>query len=209
MNIIEALNFRHAVKGFDSNKKVSDQDFAILLEALRLSPSSFGLQPWKFVVVKNPETRAQLKEHAWGQTQVTDASHLIVLCRLTEMTPEYIESFIQFTAKERGMDPAALEEYKNMMLGFIKNKTPEQIDAWMGEQVYIALGVLLTACATMSIEACPMEGFDSKAFDEILKLNEKGLKSTVVCAIGYHSEGDYLAKAKKVRFPMNEVVVEM
>ncbi len=209
MNIIEALNWRHAVKGFDAKKKLDEKDFEEILESLRLSPSSFGLQPWKFVVVKNEQLREKLRPNAWNQPQTTDASHFIVLCSLKEMKEEFVERYLKYITEIRKVNLSTLDDYKALILGFLKNQSKEQISAWMENQIYIALGVLLAACALKGIETCPMEGFDRNKFDEILELDKYDIKSVVCCAIGYHSESDYLANAKKVRFPKNELVVEI
>lgn len=209
MEFLSKLNWRYATKGFDPAKKLSAEQFEELLEALRLAPSSFGLQPWKFVVVENAELREKLKAAAWNQPQVTDASHLIVLCRQEKVGQAEIDHFIQTTATERGQAPADLDAYKKMMEGAVLNMDAARQATWAGEQVYLALGVLLSACASADIDASPMEGFDSAQYDQILDLPGKGLRSVVICAVGYRSEDDKYASAKKIRYPKDEIIIRL
>lgn len=205
-DIIKKLEWRYATKDFDTNKKVSEDDMHTLLESARLAPSSYGLQPWKFVVVENPEIREKLKEAAWNQDQITNASHLVVLCRLMALDESHVEKHVNKTAELRAVSLEELSGYKNMMIGDIKNRTKEGLESWMAKQVYIALGFMLHTAAQMHIDTCPMEGFDPKKFDEILELEKLGVNSVVLCAIGYRKEGDKLAAATKARFHKEEVV---
>ncbi len=206
MDLIQQLNWRYATKGYDASKKLSTEQVATLKEVLRLSPSSYGLQPYKFVHVKNPELRAKLKEVSWGQSQVTDASDLFVLCRIDKMDEAYINKFIELTAKTRGQDVASLAGFKQMLMG-PAGQSDEMFAVWAAKQVYLALGNLLTSCALLEIDATPMEGFDPAKYDEILDLPAKGLHSVVVCAVGTRSPEDKYATEKKVRFPMEELFV--
>lgn len=203
----QSLQWRYATKKFDSKKEISKETLDELLEVLRLSPSSFGLQPWKFIVVKDAALREELRKSAWDQPQITDASHLIVLCAKTSLDEGYIKEFIARTAKANGISVESLKDYQDMMLGFVKNQTPEQTAVWMSRQVYIALGLLLGECAARKIDACPMEGFDPQKFDELLKLKSQGLHATVLCAVGYRAVDDAYASHVKVRFTESEVVV--
>ncbi len=205
----DSLLWRYATKAFDPSKAISEQELDSQLEALRLSPSSFGLQPWTFIVVKNPALRARIREVAWGQSQVTDASHLIVLCARRTIDAAYVKAFVDFIASERAMPRAQLEEYESMMTGFIASHSPEAKAEWMKRQVYIALGILLASCAEAHIDATPMEGFDPAKVDEILGLGEKNLASVVLCPIGYRSADDGYAALKKVRFPKGQMILEM
>ncbi len=209
MNIIKNLNWRYATQKFDSDRKVSDKDFEMLMEAVRLSPSSLGLQPWKFVVVKNKDIRKKLREEGSGQDKVTDASHIIVLCRLERITTEYIDRYIELVAKTRNVSVESLKSYRQSRVDSMEAKTKEEQEAWMNQQVYLALGVLLTSCAISDIDACPMGGFDKEKFDEILNLKQYGLKSQVLCAIGYRSPDDDVAKHQKTRFAKKDVVIEI
>lgn len=209
MDLIQQLNWRYATKGFDPAKKLTDEQVAGLKEVLRLSPSSFGLQPYKFVMVKAPELRAKLREHSWGQPQVTDASDLIVLCRRDRIDEVYVEQFIKMTADTRGVEASSFDAYKQMILGFVSGLTPETYAPWADKQVYLALGNLLTSCAVMGIDASPMEGFDPTKYDEILELPAKGLRAVVICAVGTRSAEDKYAEAKKVRYPQEELFVTL
>lgn len=208
-NIIDQLNWRYATKLFDPTKKVSDQDFETILESLRLTASSFGTQPWKFVVVKNPDIREQLKKASWDQPQMTDASHLIVLCRINEITPAYIDKYVADKAKDLNEPIENSKGAKDMMIGFLNGKSTEEKTVWLRNQVYIALGNLLTTCASLNIDACPMEGLDAAKFDEILGLEKYGINTVVACPIGYRSENDKYATRKKFRFPKAELVIEV
>jgi nitroreductase len=205
-DIIKKLEWRYATKEFDRVKKVSDEDMHVLLEAARLAPSSYGLQPWKFIVVENSELREKLKEAAWNQGQITDASHLVVLCRLSVLDEAHVQRYVEKTAEVRSVALEDLSGFKNMMIGDIQNRSKEGLEQWMAKQVYIALGFMLHTAAQMQIDTCPMEGFDPKRFDEILELDKMGLNSVVLCAIGYRKHSDSFAQAKKARFHKDEVV---
>ncbi len=208
-NIIDSLKWRYATKEYDATKKLSPEQLNLLLESLRLSPSSFGMQPWKFVLVNNAEVRAKLREAAWGQTQVTDASHLIVISVLKNVDENLIKKYIKVISEVRGVSEENLKGFEDMMIGAVNMKSPEARIEWATRQAYIALGVLLTTAAHEQIDATPMEGFDPKKFDEILGLDKMGLESKVMVALGFRSQNDGMANVAKVRFPMEEVVVEI
>lgn len=209
MDIIKALKWRYATQKFDTDKKVSDENFDMLMEAVRLSPSSWGLQPWKLVVVKDKELRKRLAEEASGQPKVAEASHLVVLCRLESVNVDYIENYVELVAKIQNVTVESLEEFKKARVDSISKKTPAEQAIYMSNQVYLALGVLLTTAAAMGIDACPMGGFSPKKCDEILGLDKLGLKSQVLCAIGYRAKNDPAATRKKVRFPKENLVIEI
>lgn len=202
--LIPALQWRYATKQFDPTKKIPEADVHELTEAMRLSASSFGLQPWKFIVVNDPALRAKIKEHAWNQSQVTDASHLIVLATRKDIHDDYIRHYVEATAKARGTTVEALKGFEDMMLGTVRNMPPEAITTWNQRQVYIALGTLLLAAAQKGIDACPMEGFDPKKVDEVLGMTDYTV--TALCPIGIRASTDKYASAPKVRFPASEVV---
>lgn len=208
-NIIEALNWRYATKVFDKDKKVGETELAELFEALRLTPSSFGLQPWKFIVVKNPVVRAKLRAVAWDQSAVTDASHFIVFTALRDMNEAHIDRFLKTMSETTGTPIEKLTNYKKMILDFVSVMDERARGEWNARQVYIALGELLALCAVKEIDACPMEGFDQKKFDGILGLVGTPYATRVACAIGYRSSDDKYALAKKVRFDKNEVISEI
>lgn len=205
-SIIEDLNWRYATKIFDPTKKVSEADLKELLEALRLSASSFGIQPWKFVVVTDKKLREELRKNARDQPQVTDASHLIVLCARTNVDENHVKKHVNEIARTRDVTAHSLKDYESSMAGSVKRKGKEEILEWSIRQVYIALGALLTACAVKRIDACPMEGFDRTAFDRILGLKNESLTSAVLCPVGYRGD-DKHASAKKVRFPQDEIII--
>ncbi len=202
------LNWRYTTKKFDLTKKIPKDELLIVLEALRLSPSSFGLQPWKFLVVKDENLRREIRKNAWNQEQVTDASHLIILCSLKKIDEEYIKNVVVQIAKSKGVPHQSLENYEQLIRGSVLSKTIYESSQWMKKQVYLALGMFLSACAQRGIDACPMEGFDPKKVDEILGLDAKGLESVVLCPIGYRSQDDRYSSLKKVRFERSEVFIE-
>ena len=203
-NFIEALNWRAATKSFDSEKKLTTEQIQYLLEAFRLTASSYGLQLWKCVVVENNDLRARLRNHAWGQAQITDASHLLVLCRQTNIGTGHVDTYIDLVAQTKNIPAASLEGYANMMKGSITSKSQEDVANWAGKQVYIALGNLMAACAVAGIDSCPMEGFDPQKFNEELGLDEHNLAAQVLLPVGYRTEGSETAK---VRYPLESVVL--
>ena len=205
--MIEDLNWRYATKKFDPSKKISNQEFTELLEVLRLSPSSYGLQPWKFIIVHDRVLRSNLRIHARNQPQITDADTLIIFCALKYMDEGYIKQYADRIALVRGVTKESILGYEQMMKDSIKDKSPEIILQWMKKQVYIALGFFLNECAHRKIDTCPMEGFDPQKFDEILELPKEGLESVVLCAIGYRAEDDHYAELKKVRFDENDIII--
>jgi nitroreductase / dihydropteridine reductase len=207
--IIDSLNWRYAVKVFDQNKKLSEEQVLDILETARLSPSSFGLQAWGFVRVKNTEKREMLKEVAWGQTQITTSSDLIVLCIKSSIDDSTVDKYIKDIAMQRDVIPEELAGFSNMITKSVMDLNPEERSAWAKRQVYIALGIMMTACAAEGIDTCPMEGFDNQKFDEILGLEKLGLKSTVLLAIGYRDISDNMSLQKKVRFDRKDVIFEI
>jgi nitroreductase len=208
-DLIENLNWRYATKIFDSSRVVSEKDVEELLEVLRLSPSSFGLQPWKFIVVESKELREKLMRAAWNQSQVVDASHLFVLARKSEITDGDIERFMNAIVDLRQVTKESLSGYHDVIRGFLHGRDVREKEAWMKDQVYIALGFLLAACAEKRIDSCPMEGFDSAKADAILGLEPLGLKSVVLCPIGYRSSEDSYAFKPKVRYGTDDVVLRL
>ena len=207
--IIDALNWRYATKKFDPTKKVSDSDMEEILEAGRLAPSSYGLQPWTFVVVTDPAVRAELRKEAWDQTQITDASALIVLCAKTSLSTEYVGEFIHQIATARGQEVAELNGYKDMVSASIDRQNPQELISWNQKQTYIALGFLIETASLKQIDTCPMEGFSAEGFDRVLGLKEKGLTATVLCAVGYRAADDPYAKNAKARFSKERVVMRV
>ena len=207
--IIDALQWRYATKKFDPTKKLSQAQLDSVIESLRLSVSSYGLQPWKFIVVTNPQVRAQLRAVAWNQSQITDASALIVLAVQKTVDVAYVDRFVAEVARTRNIPVDALKGYADMMKGSISGRTPEQVKEWSSRQVYVALGTAITAAASLGIDACPMAGFDAVKFDEILGLGALGLESRVLMPVGFRATDDDMAKATKVRFAREQVVIEV
>jgi nitroreductase len=201
------LNWRYACKKFDTTKKISTTDWNVLAESLQLSASSYGLQPWKFIVVQNPDVRQQLLPLSWGQTPVTDCSHLVVLAYKEKMDVDHVEKFIQQTAKVRGIEASTLNGYKDMMIGDVVNGPRAEIASWWAQkQTYIAMGTLLTTAAMMEIDTLPMEGINPAEYDKVLKLEGSGWKTVAAVACGYRHADDKYQFAKKVRFDLNTVV---
>jgi nitroreductase len=206
--IVKQLNWRYATKRFDPARRISAEDWATLEHSLVLSPSSYGLQPWKFFVVNDPQVRAKLKPAAWNQSQITDASHLVVLAIKKELGPADVEHFIGRVAHVRKAPKESLDGYKNMILASVNRPRPE-VSAWATQQAYIALGTFLATAALLGIDTCPMEGFDAEKFNQILGLDKHGASAVVVATAGYRAEDDHHAKLPKVRFEHGDVVVHV
>ncbi|WP_333600040.1 NAD(P)H-dependent oxidoreductase [Flavobacterium sp.] len=199
-NFIKNANWRYATKKFDAAKKVSNEDLDTLKEAIRLSASSYGLQPYKVIFVENPELRAQLQPAAWGQGQIVDASHLLVFANITDFGDAQIDSYINNVATTRGLPTDALQGYSDFMKSKITTLPLENRNTWTSKQTYIALSNLLNAAAELNIDVTPMEGFEPAKFNEILGLEALGLNASLVATIGYrHSEDDtqHYAKVRK------------
>jgi nitroreductase/dihydropteridine reductase len=209
MSLIKPLQWRNAIKNFDHTKKVSPELLDELLTAIQLSPSSAGLQNYKVLVVENPEIREKLREAAHGQAQLTQASHVIVFAAETNVDSAYVGKYIDLIAKTREIGREHLVGFEQMILGAVNNQTEDQKIIWGSKQAYLALGVLLTAAAELSIDACPMEGFQAGKFDEILGLKELGLTTTVIAPIGYRSDEDVYSKMAKVRKPKEELFIQV
>lgn len=208
MELITQLNKRYATKVFDASKKLSEKDLNNLLEAIRLSASSYGFQAYKILVVENAQIRNQLREAAWNQSQITDSSQLLVFAVDTKFDEKGVDQFVELTAKTRGLNVEDLASYANMMKGSFSNPR-EQVVAWLTRQVYIALGFGLVASAAMNIDSCPMEGFDNASFDKILGLEELGLKSVALLAVGYRSDDDNYQHLAKVRKTKEELFIKI
>ena len=208
--LLDALRWRYATKAFDPNRKIAADTWSALEESLVLSPSSFGLQPYRFLVISDPATRERLFPHAWGQRQVVDASHFVVFAARTSVTEAEIDTFIAHIAQTRGVTPESLASYRGMMTGMLlTDGFKPLVPHWTARQAYIALGNLLTSAALLGIDACPMEGFVPAEFDKILALPAQGLASVVCCALGYRHADDKYAVAPKVRFPKSELVKQL
>lgn len=201
------MHWRYATKKFDPVKKIREADWKILSETLRLSVSSYGLQPWKFIIVQDPELRKQLMALSWGQTPVVDASHFIVLTYKEKMDEEHIDKYVDHMAKTRGIEASTLVKMKNTMMGdLVHGPRASVIDQWAQRQTYIAMGSFLTTAALMEIDALPMEGLDPAGYDKVLALTGTGYKTVAAIACGYRSSEDKFQSAKKVRFNAEDVI---
>ncbi len=203
--IIEDLKWRYATKKFDSSRKISSEDFAIIKESLQLVPSSYGLQPLKYIIVESKELREKLVAASYGQKQVQDASHLIVICSHQRMKNEQIDAYLGNVAKTRNVDIASTEGYGNFMKQTISQMSEDEIKSWNDKQAYIALGQLLHTCASLRIDATPMEGFNARQYANILGIDENEYKITLVCPIGYRHEEDVAQHLKKVRKSLEDI----
>jgi nitroreductase/dihydropteridine reductase len=208
MNLIEKLNWRYAAKRM-TGQKIAPDKLTRILEAIRLSASSFGIQPYTILVIENKEIREKLKPAAYNQPQITEASHILVFAAWDNVTEERISAYINLIAEVRGLDVAMLKDFKDRMGGLLKRNAEENFN-WTARQTYIALGTGLSAASMEDVDSTPMEGFDPKAFDEILGLKEKGLRSVAIMALGYrNTEADPLSKMKKVRRPLEQLFIQV
>ncbi len=206
MDIISPLQWRYAVKQFDANQKIPQSTLEEILEGLRLTPSSFGLQLWKFLVVENDQVKEDLMSMSFKQTQVRDCSHFVIMCSPTLPTHQHVDQYIQDIAQTRGGNPQNLDAFAKVMKDFMDRKDEAGKLKWMDNQIYIALGSLLTLCAMKGIDTCPMEGFLPKKYNQYLNLDAQNLRSVVCCALGYRHQGDKYALETKVRFPTHQVI---
>lgn len=209
MSLIEKLNWRYATKKFDPTKKLSAEQLDNLLTAVQLAPSSFGLQSYQILVVEDAAIREQLKDAAHGQTQLTDASQVIVFASKTVIDEALVNQYVDLIADTRHIGREHLEQYEQVMVGTVNRLAEDQKIAWSHKQAYIALGVLLTAAADLHIDACPMEGFMAGKFDEILGLKEKGLTTSVIAPIGFRAEDDSYSHLTKVRKAKSDLFIHI
>jgi nitroreductase len=205
--LIENLNWRYATKKFDHTKKISATDWKAIEEALVLTPSSYGLQPWKFIVVQNQEIKDKLTAASWNQKQVSECSHMLVLAALNKMSTSYVEHFIARTAEVRGMNVADLGGFQSMLVkNIVEGNQVKNVTEWATKQCYIALGNAMTVASVLGIDACPMEGIDPQKYDEILNLKGSDYQTVVALPLGYRDSSDKYATSKKVRFSSQEIV---
>lgn len=198
-NTIENLKWRYATKKFDSSKTISDEDFETLKKAMQLTASSYGLQPYKILNIVDKETRTKLRAASWNQSQIEDASHMIVLANFTDFGDELVDDYFENVIDTRDLKKEDIADYANSIKSTIGQLSQEQKAIWTAKQAYIVLGNLLSAAAQLKIDACPMEGFASDQYNEILDLNSKNLNAAVVITLGYRSEEDATQHYKKVR----------
>jgi nitroreductase/dihydropteridine reductase len=209
MSLINDLSWRYATKRMNGNK-VSADKIESLLDAIRLSASGFGLQPYQVFVIENPELRAQIQPIAYGQPQITEASHILVFAAWNDITEEKIDAFMQLVSETRNVPVEALADYRGAIAGSMLQLPMEVQAGWAARQVYLAMGTALAAAAELKIDTTPMEGFVPAKLDELLGLSEKGLHSVLILAVGERdAANDYMANAAKVRYSKDELFVRM
>jgi nitroreductase len=204
--LVESFQWRYAVKRFDPAKKIDGATWAALEQSLVLTPSSFGLQPWKFVVISSAEKKAMLPAISWNQSQPGDCSHMVVFTARKSVDEAYVDAFLNKTSAERNVPFASLAGYRSMMLGFLQKSSGRHL-VWSSNQAYIALGQLLASAAFLGVDACPMEGIVAAEYDKLLGLDGGDYTTVVGCALGYRHPEDHYAKLAKVRFNASDLVV--
>jgi len=206
-NLTEQLKWRYATKKFDATRRIDPATWAALEEALVLSPSSYGLQPWKFLVITDPAIKAKLRPVSWNQAQVEDCSHHVVFLVKKDLGLPEIERFVDRIAEVRGVSRESLEMYRGFMVGDLaEGPRSKMINEWAARQVYIALGNFMTAAAMLGVDTCPMEGLDPAKYDEILGLEGSGWATLCACPTGYRSPDDKYATIPKVRFKAEDLI---
>jgi nitroreductase len=208
--LLDALNWRYATKKFDPSKKIPADTWSTLEQSLVLSPSSFGAQPWKFIVVENPDVRARLVAASWGQAQVAESSHLVVFTYKQNLDEAHIDRYMARTAEVRGTTVEAMEPFKKIIMGSLDGARAKGfLDVWQSRQIYIALGQFMASAALLGIDTCPMEGLEPAKYDEILGLTGSGYATLCACPVGYRATDDKYATTPKVRFPLEEVITHI
>jgi nitroreductase len=205
--IQKKLEWRYATKAFDPAKKIPAEKWETLENSLLLAPSSMGLQPWKFIVVENADLRAKLRPVSYNQSQITDASHLVVLAAHKGVDEKFIDRYVDRIMQVRGVTRESLAGYEKSMKDALLTRTDK--NTWAARQAYIAMGFILETAALLEVDACPMEGFNPAAYDELLGLNSTEYGSVAVVALGYRSPQDPFQNAAKVRFPKAEVLTHI
>jgi nitroreductase len=209
MDLSAALRWRYATKKFDPDKVVPEAIVDALLEAGNLSATSYGLQPFQFVVIRDQELQDKLVTSSYGQTQVAEASHVIVIATRTDVDESYINEFVSMMETQCNLATGKLDQYKNVMVGAIGSMSDENRSEWATKQAYIALGTMMAACGALEIDSCPMEGFVPAEYDELLNLPAKNLHAAVVLPIGYRSAEDTKQHQPKVRKPLSAMTVRL
>ena len=207
--IVKALKWRYASKKFDTTKKVSNKKINKLAKAFNLTATSYGLQPNKLIIISNQKYKDQLVEPCYFQQQVSTCSHLLVICNDTNFSAKSIDTHFDLVKKVRNTPTEILGKFRTQLKDSFANKTEEEIKQFSNNQAYILLGNLMTACALEKIDACPMEGFNPEKVDKVLALKDKNLTATLLLPIGYRDQEDFMAKLKKVRKPLKEVIIKL
>ena len=211
MDFIERLNWRYAVKKFDTDKKLSQEQLHTILESARLSPSSFGLQPYRVILVEDKDKRVALGEHSLtNREKVINAANLLVFAVETRMDAATVDRTVSLISEVRGIPRPELANLEGMLNGLTERfADPEDFQVWARRQAFIALGIMLTICAGLGIDACPMEGLAAAGYDEILGLEAMGLTTAVAVVLGYRADDDAFGKLKKVRIPMEDFLIRI
>ena len=204
--LLEALKTRYATKKFDPARRVPDDAWDALEESLVLTPSSFGLQPWQFLVIESPGIRTELRAVSWGQAQITDASHLVVFTSRTNVTNDHVDHWMERLAEIQSSPIEALSGLSSAIKGFIHPMSPEMRHDWNRRQIYLALGQFMAAAAILGIDTCPLEGLDPAGYDRILGLEQTGYATAVACAVGYRAEDDRHAYLPKARYERSQLI---
>jgi nitroreductase len=206
-DLLDALTWRYATKKFDPTKVISAETWSALEDALVLTPSSYGLQPWKFVVVTSTELKEKLRPFSWNQAQVTDCSHYVVFTIKKNLMAADVDRFVERTAEVRSVPVESIAGYRNMMVSDVVNGARSfNVNEWATRQTYIALGNFMTSAALVGVDTCPMEGIEPVNYDKTLNLAEAGYATVVACAAGYRAEDDKYAELAKVRFTKSEMI---
>ena len=207
IDLLASLNWRYATKQFEPTKVIAPEIWTALEDALVLTPSSYGLQPWKFLIITSAELKETLKPFSWNQSQVTDCSHYVVFAIQKNLPAEHVDRFIARTAEVRGSTVESLAGYRNIMVSDVVHGTRSfNVNDWATRQAYIALGNFMTCAALLGVDTCAMEGIEPVNYDRALGLSAKGLTTVVACAAGYRSEADKYAALPKVRFLKSDVL---
>ncbi len=209
MKSIEKLEWRYATKKFDASKKLSNTQVDVLKNVFNLTATSYGLQPLKMLVVSNQEILESLKPHAFNQPQITDCSHLLIICIKTDIDANYVDSRFDLEKEIRGTSEEVLSDFRAYLKNSIDNNSPEEIEKSAINQAYIALGNLMTVCAYEQIDSCPMEGFVPQEFDKQLNLVEQNLNAVLLLPVGFRAEDDPMSQLKKVRSSLDESIISI
>ena len=202
--LIQALEWRYAAQKFSLDKKISEDKLQLILKAANLTATSLGIQPFKIIVLQ--QDLDYLKSATFDQENIQTCSHLLILCSREDVDDEYVAKYVEYMEQVRDLEKGSLVKYKNMCQNFVSKLDEHRKKNWINHQVYILLGNLMTACALLQVDSCPMEGFNAKLVDEILQLPEKNLRSVLLLPIGYRAIDDKYSSMKKVRLPLEEIV---
>lgn len=209
MDLIERLNWRYATKKFDNTRKLSKEKLDILIKAFNLTPTSYGVQTMKMMVISNDAIKNEMVKHCFNQQQVKNASHVLAICVQEEVNEKDADAYFDNVVRIRKTPEIILSKYRKELKEFIRSKSKKDIDNWCVNQAYIALGNLMIACAVEGIDCCPMEGFVPQEIDSLLNLKEHNLRSVLLLPIGYRAKDDMFSQLKKVRKDLSETVLHL